>query len=455
MTSAPIPASPREAPIGALVVFSDDWGRHPSSSQHLVARLPGDYPIVWVNTIGTRGLRLDLRTLRRVVEKLGQWLRPGAVRPSGDTFGTDPSADPPMRASASTDGAADARLPAGAGPGGAPPAASGIPAPAPGRLRVVAPAMWPGFGRRWMRTLNAWLLARRLRPLVAALPAPVVVLTTLPLVADLPARLPAACWLYYCVDDFGAWPGYDGPTLSRMERDLAGVVDGAVAVSETLVAHLAGLGLRAACLTHGVDPQHWRHGGPLRTPAGLPADGLPIVCFWGVIDRRLDMDFLRALVQALDGRAHLVLIGPREDPDPALASLPGIRLLPPMPLAVLPAVARAARVLVMPYVDAPVTRAMQPLKLKEYLSTGRAVVVRDLPATRPWAQACDVHRDAAGFAAAVLRHIECDDLPQAQQRAREALADETWQSKAEWLADWMAAFTRRPAPDSGGISRRR
>jgi hypothetical protein len=36
----------------------------------------------------------------------------------------------------------------------------------------------------------------------------------------------------------------------------------------------------------------------------------------------------------------------------------------------------------MPYADLAATRAMQPLKLKEYLATGRPVVVRDLPATR-------------------------------------------------------------------------
>ena len=37
----------------------------------------------------------------------------------------------------------------------------------------------------------------------------------------------------------------------------------------------------------------------------------------------------------------------------------------------------------MPYADLPVTRAMQPLKLKEYLVTDRPVVVADLPADQP------------------------------------------------------------------------
>ena len=68
-----------------------------------------------------------------------------------------------------------------------------------------------------------------------------------------------------------------------------------------------------------------------------------------------------------------------------------------MPFEELPRLAREAGVLVMPYADLPVTRAMQPLKLKEYLATGRPVVVRDLPATRPWADCLDLADTAEEF----------------------------------------------------------
>jgi len=50
----------------------------------------------------------------------------------------------------------------------------------------------------------------------------------------------------------------------------------------------------------------------------------------------------------------------------------------------------AADVIIMPYADRPVTRAMQPLKLKEYLATGKPVVVRNLPATRGWTDCLDL-----------------------------------------------------------------
>ena len=75
------------------------------------------------------------------------------------------------------------------------------------------------------------------------------------------------------------------------------------------------------------------------------------------------------------------------------------------------------------------TRAMQPLKLKEYLATGRPAVVRDLPATRPWADCLDVAATPQDFAAAVQRRL-ATGLTANQWSARSRLADEDWSAKA-------------------------
>jgi hypothetical protein len=56
-----------------LVVFSDDWGRHPSSAQHLIRQLLPRYRVDWVNTVGTHRPQLSLGDLRRGVEKLKDW----------------------------------------------------------------------------------------------------------------------------------------------------------------------------------------------------------------------------------------------------------------------------------------------------------------------------------------------------------------------------------------------
>ena len=68
------PLRGNERPV-EILVFSDDWGRHPSSAQHLVSRLLPRYPVTWCNTIGTRLPGWDLYSFARGIEKLRGWTR--------------------------------------------------------------------------------------------------------------------------------------------------------------------------------------------------------------------------------------------------------------------------------------------------------------------------------------------------------------------------------------------
>jgi glycosyltransferase involved in cell wall biosynthesis len=287
--------------------------------------------------------------------------------------------------------------------------------------------MWPSFASRFGRRLNQRLLCRQLLPMLQKLPEPPIVVTTIPLVADLIGKLPVRRWIYYCVDDFAVWPGLDGTTLRHMEIDLVRGVDRLVAASAVLQKKLAAQGREALLLTHGVDVGFWsqRQAATLDVVAKLPR---PFVVFWGLIDRRLDLAWLRALTSALP-EVTLVFAGPEDDPDPELAKVPRLVRTGPLPFDHLPTLAAAAAVLVMPYADLPVTQAMEPLKLKEYLATGRPVVVRDLPANRAWADALDIVDSPETFVSAVLSRLS-GEIPEQQRQARLQLAEESWPAKA-------------------------
>ena len=360
------------AEAAPLVVFSDDWGRHPSSCQHLVRHLLPHRRVTWVNTIGMHPPRLNWFTLKRGVEKLRQW------------FSASGGRQPPE---------SSRQL-------------GGLTSPARQERVVLNPPMWPSFRSRFARGLNRRLLTRAVCRETEAGPAPVVI-TTLPLVADLVGTFPAARWVYYCVDDFSVWPGLDGHTLQRMEAELVPKVDVAIAVSESLQTHLAKLGKPAHLLTHGVDLDFWRKPVSSDTPMSLrelAAMPEPLVVFWGVIDRRTDVAFVRRLSENPTA-GTILFVGPQDNPDPELLRLPRVRMLPPVPFDDLPFLAARTAVFIAPYADLPVTRAMQPLKLKEYIATGKPAVVRKLPATEPWADCADVVETPEAFAAAVLAQI--------------------------------------------------
>src|SRR5262245_56950968 len=90
----------------------------------------------------------------------------------------------------------------------------------PANLPLCNPRMLPWFRPGIARSINRELLQRQLIPFVKSLPAPVIAVTTLPIVADLVGALPVERWVYYCVDDFGQWPGLDRQTLQRMDNRL-------------------------------------------------------------------------------------------------------------------------------------------------------------------------------------------------------------------------------------------
>ena len=372
-----------------LLVFADDWGRHPSSCQHLVGHLLDRYQVFWVNTIGTRRPRLDLATVSRGLEKLAHWLSPAGKRES-----------PGARAE-------QASQPAGAQPEDV------------ALVRILAGA--PD---------QPELLVRQLSPVLASLPEPAVAVTNIPIVADLVGRLPVRRWVYYCVDDFAEWPGLDGHTLRAMEAELVRQGRRADRGQRDTSEKLERIRKPVHLLTHGVDLDHWRTRDALGDES-LPWLGTlerPLIVFWGVIDRRMDVSYLGRLAEDCS-EARSSSSGPESDPDPALASIPRVIRRPPVPFEALPLVARAADVLVMPYADLPVTRAMQPLKLKEYLATGKPVVVRDLPSTRAWADCLDLGGNPRAFRPIVRERLR-PACPKRSGAARVRLASEAWSAKA-------------------------
>ncbi len=372
-----------------LLVFSDDWGRHPSSCQHLVRRLLPRYDVAWVDTIGMRTPSLNWATISRGMEKLAHWMRP---KPSSTAENL------------------------------------------PENLSVLRPKMWPWFTHAWDRAVNRRLLLSQLGRWRRMSSQPVTAITTLPIVADLMGALPVERWVYYCVDDFSQWPGVDQRTMLTMERTVIERADVVIAASRHLQARIAAAGRESHLLIHGVDLEFWNHPGPVGLPADILALEQPLVLFWGLVDRRMDVGFVRDLGNSLM-QGTILIVGPEADPDPALANIPRVRRWPAQPLEALPAFGQAAAALIMPYADLPVTHAIQPLKMLEYLATGKPVVARQLPSTLEWADCLDAVATADEFVSAVRKRLQTG-LPADQAAARQRLAQESWSAKALQFEQW-------------------
>lgn len=363
-----------------LLVFGEDWGAHPSSTQHLVARMAAQRRVLWVNSIGLRRPRLGARDLGRAACKLAAAL--GGAR-----------------------------------------GAAAAPAPFP----LAQPLVLPMASGRAGRAANRALLGRALRPAMAraGLRRPVV-WAALPSAVQALGALEAAAVVYYCGDDFGALAGVDHAAALAMEAELADRANLVLAASPALAARFPAHKTRL--LPHGADLALF---GTEAAPAPeLAPDRTgegPVAGYYGSIADWLDLPLLAAVARRLP-HWRFVLVGPVATDLSPLAGLPNLVLAGPRPHAALPGFAQHWTAGIIPFRDTPQIRACNPLKLREYLAAGRPVVATPFPALVPYAAHVAEARDPAAFAAAL--EASRGDVPAAAAARRASVAGESWDARA-------------------------
>ena len=208
------------------------------------------------------------------------------------------------------------------------------------------------------------------------------VITANPLFAGLGKFDWAGPVTYFAWDDWTAsrpherwWPAFDA-AFERIRAEGRRVC----AVSEGALDRVAPTG-PARVIPNGIDPAEWTtQDAPPEWFAALPR---PRLIYHGGIDTRLDVEQARAVAAAFpDG--SLTFLGPVFDPDRVapLAALPNVEFHGWVDRAETTCVLAAADVGLVPHVRNPLTAAMSPLKLYEYLAAGLPVAAVDLPPIR-------------------------------------------------------------------------
>jgi glycosyltransferase involved in cell wall biosynthesis len=155
----------------------------------------------------------------------------------------------------------------------------------------------------------------------------------------------------------------------------------------------------------------------------------PIVGFFGLIESWIDLPLLEHVAVRRPGWS-IVLVGKAAADVSALRRHPNVHLLGRRPYAELPRYAKAFDVAVCPFVAGELSRNVNPIKLREYLSAGVPVVASGIPEAASHGDACRLARTPDEFLAACERAMR-DDSAEARRRRSEAMRGETWASKAE------------------------
>src|SRR5262249_31609688 len=153
----------------------------------------------------------------------------------------------------------------------------------------------------------------------------------------------------------------------------------------------------------------------------------PVIGFYGLIEQWIDLDLIAEIAERRP-RWTLLLIG-RLAVDPGrLKHLPNVSFPGPQPYRTLPGWAKAFDVAIIPYrLNRQVVNAA-PLKLREYLASGKPIVAVPAPEIERFGGLVRIARDADGF----IREIEdalASDTEVDRVRRMDATAAMSWDAR--------------------------
>lgn len=378
---------------GAVVAFANDWGTDPTSKHHLMRLLAERQDVLWVEASGMRRpTATSAADLRRIVTKLRKM---GGGTRSG----------------------------------------------APG-MTVLSPPSVPFPTHPAAQRLNALLYRRAIRDALGAMghhDAPLLWVYT-PTAARYLDRIPARGLVYHCVDRWWAFDEYDTAEMRACHEILCRRADHVFVSSLELQRDCVGLTDRVSYVPHGVEWEHFRRAvdDALPRPAGIPDDGRPVIGFVGMIDAWVDLDILAQLARQHPD-AHVVVVGHARVPIDRLEGIPNLHLLGRKPFAELPAYLATFDVALIPFMVNDLTRAVNPIKLREYLSAGVPVVTTALPELEPFRgrEGVDVVDDISEFLKAVAARVAAPADEAMRIRLSDNMRTESWPGRLETMVQQL------------------
>lgn len=319
-----------------LIVFGEDFGGLPSSTQHLVRHLAKQHKVLWVNSIGLRQPKLSTKDVTRAFNKL---------------FGRTKAVTQNMLVSEEHENITIVNL-------------KTIPAPA----------------SKFSRKLAQQMMLYQLQTVIAELNLNAPILwTSLPTAVDLCGHLGESSVVYYCGDDFSALAGVDHDTVAQHESELIDRANLIFAASKKLMDKFPKH--KAHLLPHGVDVNLFST--PVPRANDLPSNHRPIAGFYGSLSKWLDYEMIDHVANAMP-EWDFVFVGPNELDTLMLPKLDNVHYLGPRPHHTLPSYSQHWDVSLLPFLDNEQIRACSPLKLMEYLAAGTPIIATPFPALVPY-----------------------------------------------------------------------
>jgi glycosyltransferase involved in cell wall biosynthesis len=238
--------------------------------------------------------------------------------------------------------------------------------------------------------------------------------------------------VYYCIDDYAAYPGVHADTVRAMDDETTRKADVVFIASDTLLTRKRELNSHTHVSPHGVEFDHFARAQDPDLPVPDDVAHLkgPIVGFFGLIENFIDLDLIDWLAEQRPGWQFLFL-GRVAIPAELLPNRTNVHFIGKRPYSELPHYAKRFDACVIPYRPGNWSYHANPIKLREYLATGKPVVSVDTPQMRKFVDVIEVASDRASFLLGLDSAISSGNDPIAISRRMQLVMSSSWSARTD------------------------
>jgi glycosyltransferase involved in cell wall biosynthesis len=191
---------------------------------------------------------------------------------------------------------------------------------------------------------------------------------------------------------------------------------------------------------HGVDVEMFARAQAPETVVPDRAAALkgPVIGYFGLIAAWTDIELIEWLATQRPGW-NFLLVGHAHVAVDALERLPNVILVGAQPYETLPGWAKAFDVAIIPYRMNRQVKNANPLKLREYLATGKPVVTVPTPEVDRFSEVVRIAASREDYLAAIEASLAETD-PEAVARRMASVQSMSWESRAEETLRTVAAI---------------
>ena len=307
-------------------------------------------------------------------------------------------------------------------------------------ITVVSPASLPFFGSAGARSVNRRLIAAQIKRLARrrGLTKPILWIA-IPTAAGMIGAFDESAVVYHVSDKYDAntMDHVTDPALIRRLHEQAIDAADLVLYSGRKLFNEATRGCeRSHLLEQGVDYDHWRRvsNGKIEVAPEIAKIPGPRLGYFGAVEPWLvDQELIKRASRERPEWQWIFIGNKARGLD--IEALPNVHFLPPVPYAELPAYAAGFDVCVLPWeTEQSFTSYGSAIKVREYLATGKPVVISPLPEYEPMRDVLRIGRTRDDFIRLVEEALHDTDPANAKRR-QDAVAGGTWDVRAEWVSD--------------------